>query len=136
LWDALIRLDYNRDIPLYHCRPIKAHRLDVCEVRVEIPLDPTVPWKGAIVGGELDNAIEKMVHAALMSLCESHLTATADMLISLFPIHNQEDPVWQQCLQAVSDLESPHFDAGWAALAKYVSYLFNLHHNADRTIIQ
>jgi hypothetical protein len=40
LWDALIRLDYDGDIPLYHCHPIKAHGLDMCEVRVLIPLVP------------------------------------------------------------------------------------------------
>jgi hypothetical protein len=42
LWDALIRLDYDGDIPLYHYRLIKAYGLDVCELWVEIPLNPTV----------------------------------------------------------------------------------------------
>jgi hypothetical protein len=116
--------------------PIQTHGLNVCEVRVEIPFDPMAPWMGAVVGNELDDAIEKMAHAALTSLRECSLTATTDMSISLFPIHDQEDPVWQQCLKAVSDLESPHFNAGWAEMAKYVRYLFNLQHNTGRIVIQ
>jgi hypothetical protein len=61
---------------------------------VEIPFDPTTLWTGAIVGGELDNTVEKMAHEALTLLCERSLAATTDLLISLFPIHDQEDPVW------------------------------------------
>jgi hypothetical protein len=101
-------------------------------------LEPHSVVKGAIIGSELDDAIEKMAHAALTLLCKSHLTATTEMLVLLFVIHDLEDPMWQQRLQAVSDLESPRFDTGWAAMAKYVKYLFNLnlHHNAGRTIIQ
>jgi hypothetical protein len=37
---------------------------------------------------------------------------------------------------AISDLESPHFSAGWFVMAKYVSYLFNLQHNTGRTVIE
>jgi hypothetical protein len=44
--------------------------------------------------------------------------------------------VWQQHLEAVSNLESPHFSARWAAKAKYVRYLFNLQHNTGKTIIE
>jgi hypothetical protein len=94
-----------------------------------------VPWMGALGGGKLDDAVEKMVHAALTSLCERSLTATANMRVLLFPIHDQEDPVWQQRLKVMSNLESPHFNAGWAAMAKYMRYLFNLEHNTGRTII-
>jgi hypothetical protein len=67
----------------------------LCEVRVEIPFDPTALWKGAVGGSELDDVVEKMAHAALTTLCEHSLTATTDMLISLFPVHDQDDPVWQ-----------------------------------------
>jgi hypothetical protein len=98
----------------------------VCEVRVEIPFDPMVAWTGVITGTEIDNAIEKMAHVVLTSLCEHCLTATVDMPTTLVPIHDQEDPEWQQCLEAVCDLESPCFSAGWAEMAKYVRYLFNL----------
>jgi hypothetical protein len=41
------------------------HGLNVCEVLVEIPFDPTAPWKGAVVGRDIDDTIEKMAHVAL-----------------------------------------------------------------------
>jgi hypothetical protein len=44
--------------------------------------------------------------------------------------------MWKQLLEAVSDLEGPHFNVGRAAMAKYVQYLFNLQHNTVRTIMQ
>jgi hypothetical protein len=66
----------------------------VCEVWVEISFDPTTLWKGAIVGSEVDNGIEKMAHVALTSLCEHSLAATADMPLALFLIRNQDEPEW------------------------------------------
>jgi hypothetical protein len=36
----------------------------------------------------------------------------------------------------MSDLEGPHFHAGMTSLARYIQYLFNLQHNAARTIMQ
>jgi hypothetical protein len=38
--------------------------------------------------------------------------------------------------KAVCDLEIPHFRAGWAEMAKYSRYLFNLQHNTGRTVIE
>jgi hypothetical protein len=58
------------------------------------------------------------------------------MPIMLFPIRNQEDPVWKQRLEAVSNLEGPHFHAGMAALAGYAHHMFNLHARTGRTVIQ
>jgi len=136
LWDALIRLGYEGPIPEFRCRPFQAHGLNVCEVRVEIPFDPTAPWTGSVVGSEIDDAVEKMAHVALTALCEHSLAATAAMPIALFPIPDQEDPEWQQRLEAVSDLESPRFSAGWAAMAKYARYLFILQHNTGRTVVE
>jgi hypothetical protein len=98
----------------------------VCEVRVEIPFNPMVPSTGAIAGSEIDDAVEKMAHVVLTSLCDRSLAATIDMLIMLVPIHDPKDPEWQQCLEVVCDLESPRFSAGWAEMAKYARYLFNL----------
>jgi phytoene dehydrogenase-like protein len=42
--------------------------------------------------------------------------------------------LWQQRLEAVSNLEGPHFSAGMAAMAKYAQYLFNLQHHTARTV--
>jgi hypothetical protein len=44
----------------------------------------------------------------------------------LLPNKNQENLVWQQRLEAVFDIEGPHFHAGMTSLARYAHYLFNL----------
>jgi hypothetical protein len=72
-----------------------AHGLDRCEVSVMIPSNPTEPWSGSIIGGEPDTGIEMMVHITLTSLCEDRFTATTTLPITLLPIRNQENPVWQ-----------------------------------------
>jgi hypothetical protein len=103
LYDALLRLGYNGKVPIYHCRLSVVDSLDIC-----------------------DTTIKQTTHITLTSLCVSRPAATAAMLIVLFPIQNQENPVWKQHLEAMSDLEGPHFNAGMAAMAKYMQYRFNL----------
>jgi hypothetical protein len=100
--------------------------MDQCEVSVMIPFDPIEPWLGSVIGSEPDTGVELMAHIALTSLCEDHLAATATLPIVLLLIQDQENPVWQQCLEAVSNLKGPHFRAGMTSLARYVHYLFNL----------
>jgi hypothetical protein len=90
LYDALIRLGYDEDAPVYRCRLSRVHDLDRCEVSVTIPFDPTVPWSGSIIGSEPDIGVEMMAHIALTSRCEDRLTAIAALPITL----NQENPVW------------------------------------------
>jgi hypothetical protein len=43
LYDALIRLGYDGDAPVYHCRLSRFHGLDGCEVSMIIPFDPAEP---------------------------------------------------------------------------------------------
>jgi hypothetical protein len=95
LFDALIRLGYDGDALVYRCRLSMAHSGDVCECSVMIPVNPVEPWSGSVIGSEPDTAVEIMAHAALTHLSESHLTAIATLPIMLFPILNQENPVWQ-----------------------------------------
>jgi hypothetical protein len=113
-----------------------AHGQDKCEVNVVIPLNPMEPWMATVIRVELDETVEQTAQVALTSLCESRLANTTAMSIVLFPIHNQEDPVWKQCLEVVSNPEDPHFHAGMAALAGYAQHLFNLQANTARTVIQ
>jgi hypothetical protein len=84
-----------------------------------IPFDPTELLSGSIIGSESDTSVEMMAHITLTSLCEDRLAATATLPIALLPIQNLENPVWQQCFEAVSDLEGPHFHAGMTSLARY-----------------
>jgi hypothetical protein len=97
-----------------------AHGLDVYKFSATIPFDSMEPWLGSVISSEPNTAIEMMVHVALTSLCESRLTATAALPIVLLPIQNQKNPVWQQCLEVMSDLDGPHFSVGMASLAKYM----------------
>jgi hypothetical protein len=46
LYDALIRLGYDGDAPVYRCRLSMAHGMDQCEVSMMIPFNPTEPWSG------------------------------------------------------------------------------------------
>jgi hypothetical protein len=126
LYDALRQLGYNGDAPVYHSRMSMAHGQDKCKVNVVIPLNPTEPWMVTIIGIELDEAVEQTAEVALTSLCESCLADTATMPITLFLIYNQEDPVWKQRLEAVSNPEGPHFHVGMAAFTRYVQHMFNL----------
>jgi hypothetical protein len=91
-----------------------------------IPFDPTEPWSGSVIGTEPDTGIEMMAHIALTSLCVDRIAATAALPIVLLLIQNQENPIWQQRIEAVSDLKDPHFHVELTSLACYAQYLFNL----------
>jgi hypothetical protein len=79
LYDALVRLGYDGDAPVYRCRLSMAQGMDQCEVSVTIPFDPTEPWSGSVIDSEPDTNIEMMAHITLTSLCEDHLAATASL---------------------------------------------------------
>jgi hypothetical protein len=129
LYDALLYLGYDREVPIYRYRLSMTNGLDICETNVTIPFNQEDPWTETIVGSEPNSTIEQTAHVALTSLCESHITATTTM-------QNQENPMWKQHLEAVSDLKVPHLSAGMAVMARYMQYLFNLQHNTARTVMQ
>jgi hypothetical protein len=126
LCDALLHLGYDGELPIYRCRSSMPNGLDICETRVTIPFDQKDLWMGTLIINEPDTTVEQTAHVALTSLCESHLTATAIMLIMLFLIRNHENPMWKQRLEAMSDLEGHQFSTSMAVMAKYAQYLFNL----------
>jgi hypothetical protein len=115
---------------------IHGPRIGQCKVSMMIPLNPTEPWSGSVVGSKPNTDVEMMAHITLTSLCEDCLTGTAVLPSALLPIQNQENPVWQQRLEVVSDLEGPHLHTWMISLARYAPYLFNLQHNTARTGIQ
>jgi hypothetical protein len=84
-----------------------------------IPFDHAEPWLGFVIGSQPDTGVGMMAHIALTSLCEDRLTATVALPITLLPIWDQENPIWQKCLVAMSDLEGPHFHTGMTSLARY-----------------
>jgi hypothetical protein len=136
LYDALLHLGYNGDVPVYRARMSMVHSMEQCEVSVTIPLSPTEPWMTTVIGVKLDDTVEQTAQVALTSLCGSRLADTATMSIALFPVRYQGDPVWQQRLEAISDPKGPHFHAGLAATAEYARYLFDQQHTTVRTVIR
>jgi hypothetical protein len=136
LYDALICLGYDGDAPVYRCRLFTTHGTDQCEVCMMIPFDPIESWSGSIIGSEPNTDIQLMVHMALTSLCEDCLAATAALPIALLPIQDQENPIWQQRLEAVSNLMGPHLHTRMTSLVRYAQYLFNLQHNTAMTDMQ
>jgi hypothetical protein len=136
LYDVLLHLRYNGDVPVYHGRMSMAHSMEQCEVSVTIPLNPREPWMASVIGIGLEDTVKQTTHVALTSLCGSRLAGTAVMPIVLFPVRYPGDPVWQQHLEAISDAEGPHFYVGLAAMAEYAQYSFDLQHTTARTVIQ
>jgi hypothetical protein len=95
LYNTLLHLSHNGDVPVYRSRMSKAHGQDRCEVSVTLPLSPTEPWGTTVIGVELDETVEQVAHIALTTLCESRFDDTAAMLIVLFLIREQEEPMWR-----------------------------------------
>jgi hypothetical protein len=93
--------------------------MDQCELSVTIPFSPTKLWSGSFIGSEPDTGVVLMAHMALTFLCEDRLAATAALPFALLLIQNQETSVWQQRLEAVSNLKGPHFHIGMTLLARY-----------------
>jgi hypothetical protein len=132
LYDTLNRLGYDGDALVYHCRLSRVHGLDRYEISVMIPFNPTEPWSGSIFCSKPNTGVEMIAHIALTFLCEDRPSTTAALPITVLLIQNQENPIWQQCLEAVCNLKGTHFDAGMTSLARYTQYLFNLPHNTAR----
>jgi hypothetical protein len=84
LYDALLHLGYNRDIPVYRACMSVAHSMEQCEVSVTIPLSPEEPWMATVINVELDDTVDQTrqhrspllhcVGAALLTppRCRSH----------------------------------------------------------------
>jgi hypothetical protein len=53
LYNALLRLGYDGDTPVYHSRLSMAHGLDRFEVSVTIPFGPMSRWSGSIIRASL-----------------------------------------------------------------------------------
>jgi hypothetical protein len=95
LYDELLHLGYNGDVPVYSARMSMAHGLDECTVSVTIPLNPMEPWMATIIIIELDDTIEQTAQVALASLCGNRIADTSVMPITLFLIRYRGDHVWQ-----------------------------------------
>jgi hypothetical protein len=58
LYNTLIRLSYNGEVPIYRCCLSMVDSLDMCEINVIMPLDPMELWIRTVVGSEPDTTVE------------------------------------------------------------------------------
>jgi hypothetical protein len=58
LYDTLLHLRYNGDVPVYRTRMSMAHSMKQCEVSMTIPLNPVEPWMATVIGVELDDTVD------------------------------------------------------------------------------
>jgi hypothetical protein len=65
LYDALLRLGYDAEVPIYCCRLSMANGLDIYETSVMIPLNQEDPWTGTIIGSDPNTTVEQTAHIAL-----------------------------------------------------------------------
>jgi hypothetical protein len=119
-------LGYNGDMSVFRAHLSMLHSLEQSEVSMTIPINSEDPWMTTIISIELDDTVDHMAQVALASLCGSRLVDTAVTPIILFPFCFRGELVGQKRLEAVSDLKSPHYHIGRAALAEYAQYSFDL----------
>jgi hypothetical protein len=58
LYDTLLHLSYNKDVPVYRGRMSIAHGLDQCKVSMTIPLNLAEPWMAIAIGVELEDTVK------------------------------------------------------------------------------
>jgi hypothetical protein len=84
LWDALVQTGYGDRAPEYYGL-YEEHRLQRCEVYVDIPSHPVLPdgslWSMWAIRADMDDAMLKAAYMALTALCSQNLAATPGMPI-------------------------------------------------------
>jgi hypothetical protein len=99
-------------------------------VHVDIPAHPSDPtmtaWFTMTRGNNLDDALERAAHQALMEFCERHLPVLDSTAIALLPIQNEGNTVWSEPMAAVGDPELLTYHAGWALMVRYAQHMSSL----------
>jgi hypothetical protein len=129
LWDMLHCFDYM-GTPAYLGRPYREFRCSRCEVHVDISTHPSDPsmtaWFTTAKGDDIDDALERVAHQALMEFCECHLPGLFDTIVALLPIQNEGNAVWSERLVAIGDPERETYHTGWAFIARYAQHVSSL----------
>jgi hypothetical protein len=140
LWDALVQTGYEDRAPEYYGRLYEEHGLQHYEVYVDITSHPVFPdgspWSTWAIGADIDDAMEKAAHMALIALCSQNLAATASTPISLYPIQNRSDPEWKARIDEVGNVFQVHYHSGWAYMSGYVQHIFQLQHDTQHIVVE
>jgi hypothetical protein len=127
-WDALVQTGYGDKAPEYYGRFYEEHSLQRCEVYINIPSHPVFPygslWSTWAIGADMDDAMAKAAHMTLTTLCSQKLAATADTLISMYPIQDRSVPEWKARMDKVGNIFQIHYHNNWAYMAGYAQHLF------------
>jgi hypothetical protein len=116
--------------PVYRGHPYHEFGGGRCEVHVDIPANPFDPsmtaWFTTATGDDLDDTLERAAHQTLTEFCERHLPGLVGTIIALFPIKNEGNTTWSECLAAVGDPERLIHHAGWAFTACYAQHMSSM----------
>jgi hypothetical protein len=83
-------------------------------------------WFTTAKGDDIDDALERVAHQALMEFCECHLPGLFDTTVALLPIQNEGNAVWSERLAAIGDPECETYHTGWAFTARYAQHVSSL----------
>jgi hypothetical protein len=83
-------------------------------------------WFTTAERDDLDDALERVAHQALMEFYECHLLGLDGTAVALLPIYNEGNTVWSERLAAVGDPEHETYHAGWAFTACYSQHMSSL----------
>jgi hypothetical protein len=136
LRDVMHRFGYS-ETPAYHGRPYHEFGHGCCEVHVDVLAHPSDPgmtaWFTTTTSDNLDDTVERATHQALMEFCEHHLLGLVGTTIALFPIQNEGNISWSECLAAVGDPERPTYHVGWAFTTCYAQHMSSMFQEVTAT---
>jgi hypothetical protein len=128
-WDVLHRFDHTGTL-VYRGRSYHEFGWGRCEVHVDVPAHPSDPgmtaWFTTASGNDLDDTLERVAHQTLTEFYECHLLGLSSTTIALFPVQNEGNTAWSECLVAVGDPEHSAYHAGWAFMARYVQHMSSM----------
>jgi hypothetical protein len=138
LCDTLVRTTYDEEVPEYRRRFYTEHNLPLCEVHVNISSHPVFPngspWSTWIIRNDMDDALEKAAHVALIAMCSQRLPDTTGTPIALYPIQDHSDPEWKAHIDEACDIYQECYHVGWAYMARYAQHMFKLQHDTQRIV--
>jgi cell division protein FtsB len=113
--------------PTYHGRLYREFRHGHCEVHVDILAHPfnlgMMAWFTMATG---DDTLERAAHQTITEFCERHLPGLTGTAIALFPVQNEGNTAWSECLAAVGEPEHSAYHVGWAFTARYAQHMSSM----------
>jgi hypothetical protein len=119
----------HTETPVYHGCPYCEFGRGHCDVHMDIlahPSDPGMTAWFTTATDELNDTLERAAHQALTEFREHHLSSLVSTAIALFPIQNEGNVAWSECLASVGDPERLTYHVGWAFTARYAQHMSSI----------